>query len=293
MALLRRILALGKRARLDREIVAELREHIEMCIDDNVAAGMSREQAEREARLRFGNAAATRERIAEEEAALGLETLLRDVRFAVRGFLKTPAFTTVTIFTLALGIGAATAIFSIVKAVLLDPLPFREPQRLVYLWEGVRDERYHMGEEAYFSSARPGNFFGWKSGSQSFEEVSAYFWRTMLFSGKERADLVNAHDVYERFFETLGTPALLGRTFQASDYTPMAGRVVVLSYTMWQQRLAKDPRVLGSRIVLDRLSYQIVGVMPAGFYPTPGASPELWTPPWRHRKISTISRRGA
>jgi hypothetical protein len=176
MALLRRILALGKRARLDREIEAELREHIEMCIDDNVAAGMSRKQAEREARLRFGNSAATRERTAEEDAALGLETPLRDLRFAVRGFVNTPAFTTVAIFTLALGIGAATAIFSVVKAVLLDPLPFREPQRLVYLWEGVEDERYHMGDEAYFSSGRPGNFFRWKLGSQSFEDVSAYFW---------------------------------------------------------------------------------------------------------------------
>ncbi len=278
MGFLRRILALGKRARLDREIETELRGHIEMCIDDHVAAGMSREQAEREARLRFGNAAATRERIAEEDAALGLEILIRDLRFAVRGFVKTPAFTAVAIFTLAVGIGAATAIFSVVKAVLLDPLPFREPQRLVHLWEGIGGERYHMGDEAYFSSSRPGNFFGWKLGSQSFDDMSAYSWRTMLLSGKLRADLVTAHDVYARFFETLGTPALLGRTFQDSDYTPVAGHVVVLSYTMWQQRFANDPRVLGSRIVLDRQSYEIVGVMPPAFYPTQFASPELWTP---------------
>jgi predicted permease len=278
MALLRRILALGKRARLDREIEAELREHMQMCIDDNIAAGKSREQAEREARLRFGNPAATRERVAAEDAALGLDNLWRDLRFAVRGFQKTPAFTIVAIFTLALGIGAATAIFSVVKAVLLDPLPFRQPQRLVHLWEGVGDERYHLGDEAYFSSSRPGNFLGWKLGSQSFEDMSAYFRRTMLLSGKERADLVTAHDVYERFFETLGMPALLGRTLQASDYAPDAGRAVVLSYAMWQQRFAKDPGVLGRRIVLDRQPYEIVGVMPAGFYPTPSASPELWTP---------------
>ena len=262
MALLRRILALGKRARLDREIEAELREHMQMCIDDNVAAGKSREQAEREARLRFGNSAATRERVAAEDAALGLDNLWRDLRFAVRGFQRTPAFTIVAIFTLALGIGAATAIFSVVKAVLLDPLPFRQPQRLVHLWEGVGDERYHLGDEAYFSSSRPGNFLGWKLGSQSFEDMSAYFRRTMLFSGKERADLVIAHDVYERFFETLGMPALLGRTLQASDYAPDAGRAVVLSYAMWQQRFAKDAGVLGRRIVLDRQPYEIVGVMP-------------------------------
>ena len=284
MALLRRILALGHRARLDREIEAELREHMQMCIDDNLAAGMSREEAEREARLRFGSAAATRERVAQEDAALGLESFFRDLRFAVRGFAKSPAFTTVAIFTLALGIGAATAIFSVVKAVLLNPLPFREPQKLVHLWEGVGDERYRIGDEAYFSSTRPGNFFGWKLGNQSFEDMSAYFWRTMLLSGKERADLVTAHDVYERFFEMLGTHALLGRTLQASDYTPNAGRVVVLSYTMWQQRFGKDPKVLGRRIVLDSQSYEIVGVMPDGFYPTPGSRPELWTPHWASQK---------
>jgi putative ABC transport system permease protein len=284
MALLRRILALGKRTRINREIEAELREHMQMCIDDNVAAGMSHEEAERDARLRFGSAAAAQERVAAEDVALGLESGVRDVRFAVRGFVKAPGFTIIAVFTLALGIGAATAIFSVVKAVLLNPLPFREPQRLVHLWEGTGDEHYHMGDEAYFSSNRPGNFLGWKLGSQSFENMSAYFWRTMLLSGKERADLVTAHDVYGRFFETLGTSPLLGRTLQSSDYMPNAGRVVVLSYSMWKQRFGNDPQVLGRRIVLDRQSYEIVGVMPQGFYPTPGTPPEIWTAHWASQK---------
>jgi predicted permease len=277
MAFLRRILALGRRAQLDREIEAELREHMQMCTDDNVAAGMSREEAEHEARLRFGSPTSTRERIAAEDAALGFDSLLRDVRFAVRGFIKSPGFIVVAIFTLALGIGAATAIFSVVKAVLLNPLPFREPDRLVHLWEGVGDEHYHMGDEAYFSTTRPGNYFGWKEGSQSFENVSAYRVQPMLLSGKEHGDLVTAHDVYEGFFEVLGTPALLGRTLQDSDYTPNAGRVVVLSYGTWRNRFAQDPRVLGRPVVLDRESYEIVGVMPPGFYPAPRSSPELWT----------------
>jgi putative ABC transport system permease protein len=284
MGLLRRILALGTRARLEREIEAELREHVQMCTDDAVAGGMSRQQAEREARLRFGSPVAARERVTAEDVTLGLDNFFRDLRFAVHGFVKAPSFTFIAIFTLALGIGAATAIFSVVKAVVLNPLPFREPRRLVHLWEGVEDERYRMGDEAYFSSVRPGNYFGWKLGSQSFEDMSAYFWRTMLLSGRDRADLVTAHDVYARFFEMLGTPALLGRTLQASDYTPNAARVVVLSYATWQQRFGKDVRVLGKRIVLDRQSYEIVGVMPDGFYPTSGRRPELWTPHWAPQK---------
>jgi len=193
----------------DEEIAEEVRQYFEEAIAARVARGLSPEEAKRAEVLESGNMTAVQERVRAYGWENGLFTLFADLRFAVRGFVNTPAFTTVAIFTLALGIGAATAIFSVVKAVLLDPLPFREPQRLVHLWEGVGDERYHMGDEAYFSSTRPGNFFGWKLGNQSFQDVSAYFWRTMLFSGKESADLVTAHDVYERFFETLGTPVSL------------------------------------------------------------------------------------
>src|SRR5579862_89693 len=131
MALLRRILSLGRRARIEQEIDAELREHMAMCIDDNMADGMSREAAERDARRRFGSPAAMRERVSAEDAALGIESLWHDIRRALRVFVKSPGFTLVVIATLALGIGANTAIFELLDAVRLRVLPVTNPGELV------------------------------------------------------------------------------------------------------------------------------------------------------------------
>ena len=130
MALIQRILSLGKRARLQREIDAELREHMAMCVDDNMAQGMSREVAERDARRRFGNPTVMRERVSAEDAALGFESVWHDVRSALRVFVKSPGFAFVVIATLALGIGANAAIFELLDAVLLQSLPVKNPQEL-------------------------------------------------------------------------------------------------------------------------------------------------------------------
>ncbi|HTF71261.1 MAG TPA: permease prefix domain 1-containing protein, partial [Edaphobacter sp.] len=130
MALFRRILSLGKRAGTDREIDAELREHMAMCVDDNMARGMSRDAAERDARRRFGNPTVMRERVSAEDTALGLESLWHDVRGALRVFVKNPGFSFVVVATLALGIGANTALFELLDAVLLQSLPVKNPQEL-------------------------------------------------------------------------------------------------------------------------------------------------------------------
>src|SRR5579859_51211 len=130
MALFRRILSLGRRERAGREIEAELREHMAMCIDDNMAQGMSREKAERDARRRFGNPTVMRERVSAEDTALGLESLWHDLRSALRTFVKNPGFSFVVVATLALGIGANTAIFELLDALLLESLPVKNPQKL-------------------------------------------------------------------------------------------------------------------------------------------------------------------
>jgi hypothetical protein len=126
----RRIWALGRRSTLDREIEDELREHTRMCVDADIAKGVSQVEATRKARLRFGNPTVVKERVDAEDAALGLESFMRDARYAVRGFIKSPGFTTVAMLTLALGIGANTAVFELLDAVQLRSLPIQRPQEL-------------------------------------------------------------------------------------------------------------------------------------------------------------------
>ncbi|HVH87251.1 MAG TPA: ADOP family duplicated permease, partial [Terriglobales bacterium] len=139
-------------------------------------------------------------------------------------------------------------------------------------------------KEAYFSSARPGTLYDWRAQAQSFESISAYRRRGMLLTDGKRSELLSALDVYDQFFETLGTRAYLGRPLQASDYEPGAAHVVVIGNSMWVNRFSGDPGVIGRKISLDRESYEVVGVMPAGFYPLPGGGyPNLWMPHWANQ----------
>lgn len=287
MPLLRRVLNLFSRSQIDRDIDDEFELHIAMRIEDNLASGLSPAEARREAMLRFGNRVVMKDRVASADVAVDLGGIGRDIRYALQQLRRSFGFATAAVVTLALGIGSATAIFSVVKAVILNPLPFRQPGNLVHLWEGTGTERYRQGDQAYFSSVRPGNFFDWRTQSQSFESMSAFRWQAMFLTASDRAELVSAQEVYDGFFETLGTPALLGRSLQVSDYRPGSGHVAVISYRMWKQRYASDPGVIGRRIPLDRDSFEIVGVMPAGFFPTNAGYAELWTPHWASQTEQT------
>lgn len=280
MSILRRISNLLFRSRLAADAYAELQAHIDMRVEENLARGMAPDEARRDALLRFGNPAQMKERVIAADALLSLDELARNVRYAVRQFLRSPGFALTAILTLALGIGASTAIFSVVKAVLLNPLPYRLPGQLVHLWEGSPGTRYRLGDEAYFSTARPGSFLGWQRTSNSFDSMSAFRWRPMLLQGGDRADLVNAQEVYRDFFETLGTPPYLGRTLRPADYQPGSERVVVLSFGMWKERFGADPQIIGRCIALDRAPYEVVGVMPREFFPPAARRGGLWMPHW-------------
>jgi putative ABC transport system permease protein len=209
-----------------------------------------------------------------------MERFWKDLQYATRTLLKKPGFTLVVLLTLALGIGANTAIFSVVSAVILRPLPFREPEQLVNIWEGRAGTVYRRGEESRFIYVRPGTFHDWREQSQSFQSMASYSWRTMLLTGRDKAEMLWANHVTEGFFETLGTRAELGRTFSADDYGPGAGRVVILSHKLWRSRFGSDTAIVGHDISLDNQAYIVVGVMPEGFYPTRFNAPDLWTPRW-------------
>jgi putative ABC transport system permease protein len=262
---------------MNKELDEEVRTYLAMAAEEKMKTGMSRKDAVREARLELGNLEVTKEIVRAARWESFVETWWQDLRYGLRMLRRSPGFTAVVVLTLALGIGAATSIFSVVKVVILSPLPFRQPENLVHIWEG--HEHYHRGDQAYFSSARPGSLYDWREQSNSFESITAYRWRPRLLTDNKPAELVVAQDVYDQFFETLATPPQLGRTLQVNDYEPSAPHVVVISNAIWIKRFGGDPGVIGRRISLDRESYEIVGVMPPGFYPAPDY-PELWTPHW-------------
>jgi predicted permease len=272
--------AILRLSRTESEMDTELRFHIDAFAEDLVRGAIPRQEAMRRARLEFGSIEQAKDECRDACGINFVETLIQDLRYALRTTRRSYAFTAVAVPTLALGIGAATAIFSVVKAVILNPLPFRQPGKLVHVWEGFGADRYRRGDQPYFSTVRSGNFYDWRAQSQSFERISAYRSRSMLLTGSKRAELVSVHDVADQFFETLGMPAKLGRTLQPADYAPSAPHVVVISNDMWVKRFSEDGGVIGRRISVDRQSYEIVGVMPAGFYPTERGYPELWTPHW-------------
>lgn len=277
-----RLRSLFRRNETETALSEELQFHLQNQIDEYVAQGMDPREARHAAFRSLGGVEKVKEecRDARRVDFIG-SFLLADLRFALRILRRSPLFALVACGTLALGIGASTSIFSVVRAVIFAPLPFRQPENLVHLWlgEGPSGQHYRRGDQAFFSSARPGDLYDWRAENQSFERISAYRKRSMLLNGGKEADLAEGQEVYDEFFELLGTPAQLGRGLQATDYEPGAAHVVVMSHRMWV-RLGANPDVVGARISLDRESYQIVGVMPANFYPTPWGYPEFWIPHW-------------
>jgi predicted permease len=266
---------------LEQEVDDELRFHLELSAERLVKSGMTPEAAREEALRRFGDVAHYRETCVElsrqREQAMGRArwwgALVQDVRYGVRGLLRTPGFTLVAVLTLALGIGANTAIFGVVRGVLLRELPYPEPERLVRLWQPAPEN-----PRGPFSFP---DFEDWRTQSQSLEAAGAYFFA----EGRSGVDMVGDGEplhvtsafVTDGFFQTLGRAPQLGRPLQAQDHVPGQGHVVVLSHGMWQRRFGGSPDVLGRTVTLDGRPSTVVGVMPRGFdFPSPAV--EAWMP---------------
>jgi len=207
-----------------------------------------------------------------------MNTIAQDLRYALRMLAGKPGFSAIIVLTLALGIGANTAIFSVVNSVLLKPLPFRDADRLVHIWESnLARDRYQWGSARGFIVVRPGTFFDWKSQAQSFESITAVASFSAMLGGVERAESLLGHEVDKAFFDTLGVKPELGRVLQPDDFQS-GRRVVVLSHTLWQNRFAGDRAIVGKTIQLDDAAWTVVGVMPDGFYEVRWATPLLWRP---------------
>jgi predicted permease len=266
-----------RREEVERDLHDELQGYLEATAAENMRTGMSQEEAWRAARLALGST----DRVKEEVRAVGwenqIETCWHDIRYAARMLHNSPGFTIVAVLTLALGIGANVSLFSIVNTVLLQPLPFSDPSRLVMLWEGLPQ----LGSSRIPFSAPDFKFV--ERGQKSFEAIGALQNKAFDISGQGEPDRIIGARVSASIFPMLGVEPMLGRYFTAQEDGP--GRnVVILSYGLWQRRYGGRADILGKTIDLERQPYTIVGVMPKRFvFPLPGppANPfpaALWVP---------------
>jgi putative ABC transport system permease protein len=263
-----RLRGLLRKKSVEREMEEELRFHLRMRAEENVRRGMTPEEAERAAHESFGQWARIKENCRDFKGGGFVEVLLKDVKFGARTLLKSPGFTLVAVLTLAIGIGANTAIFSVVNAVLLRPLPYRDPARLVTV--------LHDG----WKPVAPANFLDWREQSRSFESIAAAQLWSLSMTGRERPEQLSVLQTSAELFQLLGVDASLGRTYAAGEDQPGREHVVVLSHRLWLRSFGGERTVVGRQVTLDGEPYTVVGVMPPDFQFAPfwATHAEAWVP---------------
>jgi putative ABC transport system permease protein len=256
--------------RVNADLDQEVQSHLAMLIDENIRVGMSPEEAQRAARIELGGIEQVKEQVRDAGIGNWLHSLVSDCRYGVRQLRKNPFFAIVAIFTLALGIGATTAIFSHVNALVLRPYSLPDLDRVVAIWETVPKQ------DAYSVSAAPANFHDWLEQSKSFEYLAAIRGWDANLTGDGVAERVEGYQVTSNFFPLLGVPVELGRPITGTDLQQGASTVVVLSHGFWQRHLAGDRNVVGKDLLLNGRKFTIVGVAGVDLeYP---AGAQIWTP---------------
>jgi predicted permease len=261
------------RGRESGRLESELEFHLEQQIAENRAAGMSAEEARQTAMRSFGNPTVLREQARETWSWNGLEALGRDAHIGARTLLRSPGFALTAILVMALGIGANVALFTLVRSVLLRPLPFAEAGRLVGIFEAQSDGSYQDNIVA-------GGCFGvWKEHAKGFSDmaVDQEMEYNLAGSGNQLPEVVHAEAASWNMFPLLGVRTALGRLFTASDDRPGANAVTVLSWGLWKRRFGGDPGIVGQNILINAKPYTVIGVLPAWFA-WPDQKVELWTP---------------
>ena len=266
-ARVRRLMSLvvGRRS-IERDVDDEMRFHIEMRVDDLVRSGIHRDDAQRQAASEYGDAAAAHRELTEiderrtrsRERREWFQSFVQDVRFGARGLRLRPAFTITILVTLGLGIGANAAIFSFVDAVLLRPLPFARPDRLVHLWETFDSEVNRRSEAAY------PDYLDWRARNVVFTDLAGYQDADFLV-GAEHPATVGGAKVTANFFDVLGVHALLGRTFVTNEDALGAPKIAVLTHGFWRSEFGGDRAIVGRTITLNGTSAVVVGVLPESF----------------------------
>jgi putative ABC transport system permease protein len=283
-------LLLGRR--LDEQFDDEVAAHLEMLVADNVRRGMTPDAARRAAIVQFGGPMQIKEQRHDGQGLPFVETTLQDLRYGLRALGKNPAYSLVAIATLAIGIGAGTTVFSIASAVLLRPLPYQDPSRLVRVFAKNPQKNWTR------NIASPANYADWKKQNTVFTDMAAYEQFTFTGSGASEVFLtgrgepqgLTALGVTGNLFSVLGTPPLLGRTFADEETFEGKARVAILSYGLWQSAFGGNPAVIGTPVVLSGRTHDIVGVMPRDFV-FPGRDVQLWLPVAYKPSVFTNARR--
>lgn len=283
-----RLRDLFRKDRLESELEDELAFHLERETEENLRRGLSPEAARSAARRSLGMPERIKEDCRRVHGLPRLESLWGDLRFALRGLRRQPGFAAAAILTLALGTGADTAVFSVVRGVLLRPLPFPEPDRLVQLLGVHRREGMDQGTISYPNAVDVGRL------AESFESVAVYDEWQVLVHWDEGARKLQGASVSASYFETLGVVPAAGRFFLPAEDEPGAAAAVVLSHGLWQRRFGGDPEVIGRTLELNGRGYRVVGVAPASLEDprlSHAGAPQLWRTPPRYFATG-ISRDG-
>lgn len=269
--------AVLRRSRLESEMDAELRFHVEAHAAELMRSGVAREEAMRRAKVEFGGAERVKEECREARGVAFLESLVQDIRYGLRVLRKSPGFTTTAILALALGIGANTAVFSLIYALAIQPLPVKDAFSLVSVYQHFRGNPHSRGvwgSPYYISYPEYANY---RDGSDSFSDLAAYAQTTLSLGGGNPQPLPGAL-VSCNYFEVLGGDLTLGRGFSPSDCLESGSPVAVLSNGFWRREFGGDSRIIGKTLTLDNQVFTIIGVAAPSFLGTELQVPNIWTP---------------
>jgi putative ABC transport system permease protein len=259
--------------RVDQECSEEIQSYLDMLTEAKIRQGLTPQEARRNALVELGGVEQVQEKVRDIRMGQFIETAWRDVRLGVRTLVHSPIFTAVTVLSLALGIGANTAIFSVVNGLLLRPLSYPESERLVDVWHTPPRQSF-PGLDRF--SVSPANYLDWKAQSGAFEQMAVYgFVGLSLSTSNDPLPLIGA-PVSSDFFSVLRVNPILGRTFTADEDQPGRDQVVVISHALWQRAFGANPNIIGQSLTLNSRNFAVIGIMPAGFeFPREA---ELWVP---------------
>ncbi|HEY4837904.1 MAG TPA: ABC transporter permease [Candidatus Acidoferrales bacterium] len=274
-----RICGLFAKRHVDADLEDEFAAHLDLLTEENIRRGMPRKEAHYAARREFGRVEQIKQTYRERRGLPMLETFLHDLRYGARMLVKNPGFTAIAVLTLALGIGANTAIFSVVNSLLLTPPHYKQPDRLVMVWEQRPSGNWFQG------TVSPANYFQWQDHNTVFEQMAVMYDDHLTLTGDNSdPEQIAYQGVSSNLLSMLGTDPIIGRTFFPEDAVPRKNDVVILSFGLWQRRFGGDSQIVGKKIEIEGQPCRVIGVMPRGFQlfikrgSFTSEQAEIWTP---------------